>query len=72
MRQFINGQEYEIPVDRDGMIDSRVIRRAAGIPANRALIVKGPDGRNEIVNPGQNVPVAPGTHFQDIAVHKRG
>jgi hypothetical protein len=72
MRQFINGQEYEIPMGSDGRVNSDTIRRAAGIAKDRAIIVQRSDGRNELLNPGQGVEVLPGEHFRDAPIHTRG
>jgi hypothetical protein len=72
MRQFINGREYDIPTNPDGSINSNTLRKASGIPSNRALIMQNPDGSNRMVNPGQNLNVRPGQHYSDMFLHKRG
>ncbi len=72
MRTLINCQEYEIPTNSDGSIDADTLRQAAGIPSNRALIMKKTDGGNDVVNPGQKLQVNPGQHFSDMSLHRRG
>ena len=72
MRQFINGREYDIPTRSDGTIDVDTLRRAVGIPSNRALVMQKQDGTNQIINSGQRLKVNPGQHYSDMPVHRRG
>jgi hypothetical protein len=72
MRTLINSREYDIPTNSDGTIDADALRRAAGVPSNRALILKKTDGSNDIVNPGQKLQIQPGQHFSDMSLHRRG
>jgi hypothetical protein len=72
MRVFVNSRECEIPTNSDGTVDGSVLRERSCVSANRALILKKPDGANEIINPGQQVRVDPGQHFSDMPLHVRG
>ena len=72
MRQMINGMEIDVPVEPDGSVDADTVREVAGIPQNRALILKRGDGANEFINPGEKVAVRPYEHFADAALHQRG
>ena len=72
MKQMINGRLVELQTDRNGGIDSGLLRRAAGIPDDRPLILQMPDGSNKIVNPGERVSVSPTQSFIDAPAHKRG
>lgn len=72
MRQYVNGKMVELPVDRDGCVDSDAIRRAAGLPSDRQLILQSPDGGNRIVNPGERIALQPGQSSTDAPLHKRG
>lgn len=72
MRQFINGQEHEIPVNPDGTISVEVVRRRAGIPSGRAIIMKKPDGSNEVINSGEKLMINPDQHLCDMPITVRG
>jgi len=72
MRQMVNGNVVDIPMDSDGAIDSDTLREVSGIDKNRPLVLQLPDGRNEIINPGERPIVNPGSHFRDIPIHERG
>lgn len=72
MKQFINGREYDVPVQPDGSIDSEDLKRFASIPENRSLVLKRQDGSNYLVNPGDRVIVRPGEHYADAPYHTRG
>ena len=72
MKHMINGREFEIRANTDGSIPSNEIRRAAGIPSDRPLVLKRPDGGNQIVNPGEDICAASGSHFADMPSHRRG
>ena len=72
MRIYVNSREYDIPTHSDGTIDAGILRERGCIPANKALILKKPDGANEIINPGQKVRVNPGQHFSEMSLHERG
>ena len=72
MRQMINGVEIDVPVESDGSVDADTVREVAGIPQDRALILKLRDGANEFINPGEKVVVRPYEHFADAALHQRG
>jgi hypothetical protein len=69
---MINGREIEIPFDTDGTVSVEELRRAAGIPAGRQLILKGSDGSNTVVNPGEQLRLDPRQHFADMPAHTRG
>ena len=69
---MVNGKMIEVPLDRDGSIDSDTLREVAAIPKNRTLVQQLPTGENFIVNPGQKVTVNPGNYFRDVADHVRG
>lgn len=72
MRYMSSGRIVELPVNANGEIASKQLRDAAGIPDDRPLIVKMPDGSNKQVNPGEDVMLQPGQEFFDAPVHKRG
>jgi hypothetical protein len=72
MRQTINGKIFDIPTDSSGRIDSDHLRRAAGIPADRSLVLKRTDGSNYMLNPHGKVLVNPDEEFSDIPNHVRG
>jgi hypothetical protein len=62
----INGKQISIPVAADGTAPADVLREAAGIPSNRALILHQPNGSNQLVNPGQRVQCGDLPHFSDV------
>ena len=72
MRTMMNGREFDVPVSSDGVVEVDVVRRAGGIPTGRAIVKQNPDGSNEMLNPGQMVPVKQGDHFIDMSLHERG
>jgi len=72
MIQLVNGKSVDIPMESDGSIDSDTLREVAGIGKNRPLVLQLPNGRNEIINPGEKPIVNPGSHFRDIVLHERG
>ena len=72
MRQMINGMEIDVPVEPDGSVDADTVREVAGIPPDRALILKRGDGAHEFSNPGEKVVVRPYEHFAGAALHQRG
>jgi hypothetical protein len=69
---MVNGKQVDIPMESDGSVDSDVLREVAGIDEDRPLVLQRPDGRNEIINPGEKPVVRPGSHFRDVPVHQRG
>ena len=72
MRNIVNGRIVELPTEADGSIREDLLRRAAGIAADRALIVQMPDGSNRVVNQGERLPVTDDQSFLDAPKHKRG
>ncbi len=70
--EVINGRKYNIPVNDDGTVMSDDLRRAAGVPHNRALIHKRSDGSNHLINSGQRIRIQPDEYFQDAFLHRRG
>jgi hypothetical protein len=72
MKRMINGEEYEIPTNADGSIDSDVVRKAAGIPPDRPLLLQRSDGSNRVINPGEHITVRPEEHMTDAPAHTRG
>ena len=72
MRHMINGREFEVRANADGSVPADDIRRAAGIPSDRALVLKRPDGSNQVINPGEKIYAASGGHFADMPSHRRG
>jgi hypothetical protein len=72
MRQMINGRCFDVPTDSSGKVDSDVLRKAAGIPADRPLVLQRPDGTNQLINPGEAILVNPGQYFVDAPIHRRG
>lgn len=72
MQQIVNGRVIHVPDEGFDMVNSDTIRRSAGVPTTRALIKQGPDGRNELINPGQMVPAHEAANFIDAPQHKRG
>jgi len=72
MRHVIGGEIIEVPVDDFGQVSSKAVRIAAGIPDDRPLIVKMPNGSNVQVNPDDDVMLQPGQEFHDAPVHIRG
>jgi hypothetical protein len=69
---FVNGNQYDVPTSPDGAITGDVIRRAGGIPSNRALILKKGNGENQIVNPGSSLRVRPMDQFSDLPQYVAG
>lgn len=72
MITMVNGNEVSIPMESDGSIDTDTLREVAGISKNRPLVLQLPNGRNEIINPGEKRIVNPGSHIRDILFHERG
>lgn len=72
MRHMVNGRAIEVHSDADGAIDSDDLREVAGIEKNRPLVLQLPDGRNEMINPGDKLIVNPGSNFRDVLPHVRG
>ena len=72
MRHFVNGREIEVATDSSGRIDSSLLRRIAGVPENRVLVLQRPSGENVVINPGDRVQVNPQSHFVDAPAHTRG
>lgn len=71
MQQVVNGRVFELQQCSDGSIYANDVRRAAGIPSGRQLILQLPDGSNRIVNPGEKIPLR-SSHFTHVPDHKRG
>lgn len=69
---MVNGKAVDIPLDSDGAVDSDILRAVADIDEDRPLVLQQPDGRNEIINPGEKRVVRPGSFFRDVPVHRRG
>lgn len=69
---LINGREVNVPTQADGSISEAEIRYHGGIPQNRSLILKDPNGSNTLINRGQNVQIHPGQHIGDISQNIRG
>jgi hypothetical protein len=72
VKHVVNGKFIEVITASDGTVDAAELRKAAGIPDDRPLIVQLPDGSNRLINANENVPVAPGQTFIDAPAHKRG
>jgi hypothetical protein len=72
MQHIVNGRIVELPVGPDGSVDFDVLRRAAGIPSDRQLILQSPDGSNRIINPGERRRLAYGECSVDAPAHVRG
>jgi len=72
MKVIVNGREINVPVGSDGSINSDSLREYAGVPASRALIKQGTDGKSELVNPGQKTWCDNMEHFSDAPLHVRG
>ncbi len=72
MRHMVNGRLVEVRRGPGGGVSSDAIRQAAGIPADRPLVLQLPDGRNRIINPGENLTIPEDQHFRDIPPHIRG
>ena len=72
MKQMVNGQIIDVPLDPGGALDSDILRQVAGVAANRPLIMQMPDGTNEIINPGSRIVANPGQFYVDAPVHRRG
>jgi hypothetical protein len=72
MKHMINGKLFELPTEPDGSVDSDVVRKAAGIPDDRPLILQMPDGKNRMVNAGEHVLLRPGEAIIDAPEHVRG
>ena len=69
---MVDGGLVEVPTLPDGSIDSDVLRRLADIPADRPLVLKRPDGSNQLINSGQHVRVRPQESFLQAPDHRRG
>lgn len=68
----INGKDFSIPTADDGRVHTADLRRAANIPSNRQIVVKRPDGSNELLNSGQMTYINPQDHIDHLPNHKRG
>ena len=72
MKHVVNGKFIEVVVAADGTVNAAELRRAAGIPDERPLIVQTPDGNNRIVNANESIPAVSGQTFVDAPIHQRG
>lgn len=72
MHHMVNGRVVEVRTDARGSVSSEAIRKAAGIPADRPLVLQLPDGRNRIINPGENLTLSPDQFFTELPNHERG
>jgi len=72
MKHMVNGQLFELSTEPDGSVDSNRLRKAAGIPEDRPLILQMPDGSNRVINPGERVYLRPGEAVIDAPEHVRG
>ena len=72
MRHMVNGRIVELEPESDGSVNSDDLRRAANVPEDRQLILQLPDGSSQVINPGENVRLAPQQFFVDAPAHKRG
>lgn len=72
MKHMVNGKMFELPTEPDGSVDSNRLRKAAGIPDDRPLILQMPDGSNRVINPGERVYLRPGEAVIDAPEHVRG
>ena len=72
MRHMVNGCVVELTPEPDGTIRSDALRKAAGIPEDRQLILQTPDGKNRVINPGESLPLRPDQFFLDAPAHIRG
>jgi len=72
MKRRVNGQWVDIPTDSSGRVDSDELRRAAGLPEDRALILHKQAGENEVVNPHAVITVDDGDAFSDAPLTVRG
>lgn len=72
MQQMVNGKMVDVPLERDGSIDSDTLREVAAIPKNRTLVQQLATGENLIINPGERIMVNPRDYFRDIPDHVRG
>jgi len=71
-RIFVGGREIYVPSEREGNIDVRQVREAAGIPQDRALILQRPSGENIVTPRRGHIMVDPYTHFIEAPVARRG
>jgi hypothetical protein len=72
VKHVVNGKFIEVVVAADGTVNAAELRRAAGIPDERPLILQTLDGSNRIVNANESIPVVSGQTFADAPIHKRG
>ena len=72
MKQMVNGRVIDVPMDSDGAIDSDDLREVAGVDKKRPLVLQLPDGRNQLINPGEKLRVNPGSYFREVPNHIRG
>ena len=72
MQLMINGKAFDVATEPDGAICSDSLRKAAGIPKDRPLLMQEADGSNRMIHPGQTFRAEPGSTCQDAPRHKRG
>jgi hypothetical protein len=72
MQHMVNGKTFELATERDSPVDSNALREAAGIPADRLLILQWPDGSTLLVNSGERVFLRPGEAVVNSPEHVRG
>lgn len=67
-RIMVNGREIVLP---GAEATPEEIKQAAGIDPNSMLVQQAPDA-NHLLQPGQRIKLAPGTHFADVPVFEYG
>ena len=65
MRYTVNGRPDEYGSEADRSVGSDAIRKAAGIPADRPLVLQLPDGRTWETTPGEDLSQQPEQFFVD-------
>lgn len=70
--QMVNGRVVPVQAEPDGSIRADKLRKAAGVPDDRQMILQLPDGSNRVINPGENVHLPPDQFFFDAPGHIRG
>ncbi len=72
MRRVVNGKEVDIRSNESGTVWSEDVRKAAGIPSDRSLVLQAPGGGNRLVPSSGNFVFPEDYSIADVPSHKRG
>jgi hypothetical protein len=69
VKHVINGKFIEITTSSDGTVNAAELRKAAGIPDDRPVIIQMLDGTNRLVNANEDIPVCEKQTFSHASAH---